>query len=71
MRPITVTQYKEKPIGPAREITCERCGEIFYTRKSGKPKYCGNCKVIVFEESAKRYNRKAKRRRRLQRQGVM
>ncbi len=40
-------QYKPTP---AREITCERCGIKFYTKKSGVTKYCMECKDIIYDE---------------------
>ena len=36
-------------------IVCEGCGKTFYHKKQGKPKYCLDCGVIVYEEHHKKW----------------
>lgn len=38
----------DKNIRPSRKYICKKCGEVFYTKKSGVPKYCMDCRVIVY-----------------------
>jgi len=41
----------ERKLRPSRKYSCERCGIVFYTRKNGVPKYCADCRVVVYYEN--------------------
>jgi hypothetical protein len=42
--------FVDRPIKPCRKYYCKRCGALFYTRKCGVPKYCMDCRVIIYDE---------------------
>ena len=50
----------DKAIKPSRKYFCKRCGVVFYTRKCGAPKYCSDCRVIVYDEKYKLQRRRGK-----------
>jgi len=55
--------YREKPARPAKEIICAGCGEKFYHRASGVPKYCVDCRDVTDKERRNRYKREQYKRR--------
>lgn len=49
---VAIRPYREKPLRPLREITCERCGVKFLIRAQGRgrTKYCIECRVITYDD---------------------
>ena len=47
-----------KPQNPVRPVKCQRCQVIFYTRKSGVPRYCLDCGELVREEHQRLWRQK-------------
>lgn len=47
-----IKPYRERVPKPLREINCAGCGIKVILKKGsgGKAKYCGDCKVIIYEE---------------------
>lgn len=53
--------FVDRPIRPCRKYFCKRCGMLFYTRKSGLPKYCLDCRAIIYDEKDANRLKKGKR----------
>jgi len=51
----------DRAIKPSRKYSCKRCGVVFYTRKCGLPKYCSDCRAIIYDEKDKSKPKKGER----------